>query len=63
MAIKVNLEKTYDKLRWDFIHDTLISTNFLIDFVHIVMDFITSPIISVFWNDKPKQEFKRSQVI
>jgi hypothetical protein len=40
MAIKVDLEKAYDKLRWDFIRDTLMDAGLPSQFVDLVMKCI-----------------------
>ena len=42
MAIKVDLEKAYDRLRWDFIHDTLKDVGLPKEFIRITMECITT---------------------
>ena len=42
MAIKVNLEKAYDRLRWDFIHDMLIEVGLPSDFIRLTIECITT---------------------
>lgn len=37
MAIKIDMEKAYDRLRWDFIQDTLEVANFLHRLVRLIM--------------------------
>ena len=41
MAIKVYLEKAYDRIRWEFIHDTLKDVGLPKEFIRIVMECIT----------------------
>lgn len=36
MVVKVDLEKAYDFLRWEFIRDTLLSAGFLTALVDII---------------------------
>ena len=42
MAIKVDLEKAYDMLKWEFIRDTLRDARFSIDFTNLIMECISS---------------------
>lgn len=42
MAIKVDLEKVHDRLRWCFIEDTLLLAGFLADLIRIIMDCVSS---------------------
>ncbi|KAH1081880.1 hypothetical protein J1N35_021641 [Gossypium stocksii] len=37
MVVKVDLEKAYDRIRWDFLKDTLIDVGFPMAFVSIIM--------------------------
>lgn len=46
-AIKVDLEKAYDRLSWDFIQDTLLEAGLPTDFVHITMNCITTAQMNV----------------
>lgn len=41
MAIKVDLEKAYNRIRWDFIEDTLSDVGFPSKMFRIIMDCIT----------------------
>lgn len=42
MKIKIDLEKAYAKLRWDFIGETLTEIQLPADMVNLVMEYITS---------------------
>ena len=42
MAIKVDLEKAYDRLNWEFINETLAFVGLLTNFIRIIMKCITS---------------------
>lgn len=42
MAIKIDLEKAYDKLEWGFIRERLLSFNFLVDLVEIILSCIST---------------------
>ncbi|GMJ14254.1 hypothetical protein HRI_005094600 [Hibiscus trionum] len=51
MAIKVDLEKAFDKLCWDFIQDSLEEASIPRSLIRIIMDSITSSSFQVQWND------------
>jgi hypothetical protein len=40
IAVKVDLEKAYDKLQWDFIRDTLTEVRLSVDMVNLIMKCI-----------------------
>ena len=50
MAIKVDLEKAYDRLRWDFIEGTLKDAGLPSKFVQAVMLCISSCSMQILWN-------------
>lgn len=57
MAIKVDLEKAYDRLRWDFIRDTLTLTGIPRSTVDLIMKCIETTSLSVLWNGSPSKKF------
>ncbi|KAH9791596.1 putative ribonuclease H protein [Citrus sinensis] len=57
MAIKVDLEKAYDRLNWDFIYETLQETGLPRDMIQIIMACITSATMRVLWNGEASDEF------
>ena len=63
MAIKVDLEKAYDILKWEFIHDTLRNAWSPFDIINLIMDCITSTSMQVLWNDELTSEFFPSRCI
>ena len=42
VAIKVDFEKAYDMLKWEFFWDTLRDAGFPIDFTNLIMECISS---------------------
>lgn len=40
MTIKIDLERAYDRLRWDFTEDTLRETRFLRPLIQMIMSYI-----------------------
>ena len=42
MALKIDLEKTYDKLEWGFIRSMLIRYNFPDNLIDIIMSCVTT---------------------
>ncbi|GMI71400.1 hypothetical protein HRI_000809300 [Hibiscus trionum] len=49
MAIKVYLEKAFDRLHWGFIEDSLIGTSFPMGLRRIIMECVKTSIIQVQW--------------
>lgn len=50
MAIKIDLKKAYDKLEWGFIMERLLSFNFLVDLVEIIISCISIVLTSILFN-------------
>ena len=63
MAIKVDLEKAYDRLSWDFIKETLAFVGLPTNFIRIIMECITSCSMQILWNGKLTDSFKTSRGI
>lgn len=63
MAIKIDLEKAYDRLSWDFIKDTLEDLGFPPKLNQIIWSCISSPTMKVLWNGKALESFKPSRGI
>ena len=57
MAIKIDLEKAYDRLEWDFIRDTLKLVKFLEHFFSIILSCISSATVSILYNGGALQPF------
>lgn len=50
MAIKINLEKAYDKIEWAFIREMLIEFNFPDNIVYLIMSCVSSVSTSLLFN-------------
>lgn len=63
MAIKIHLKKDYDRLKWDFVRETLVLAGFPIAFVDLIMNCIPSVSFQVLWNGEETGSFKPSRGI
>lgn len=52
MALKIDLEKAYDRLSWDFIKDTLMEAGFNDIWIRNIMACVTSTRLGIIWNDE-----------
>ena len=50
MLLKLDLEKAYDRVRWDFLEDMLKAARLPGALVHWIMQCVTGPSMSVLWN-------------
>ncbi|CAA0810119.1 Unknown protein, partial [Striga hermonthica] len=57
MVIKVDLEKAYDYLRWDFIEETLRLAGYPDQLIIAIMPCISSASMSLLWNGSSGEEF------
>lgn len=58
MAIKLDLEKAYDRVSWDFISASLIAVGIPISLRKVTMSAIFSSSMQILWNGTPTQKFK-----
>ena len=56
-------EKAYDRLRWDFIHDTLLQMNLPDSLIAVIMNCISSSTLNILWNGEPTESFTPSRGI
>ena len=61
IAIKIDLEKAYDKLNWSFIHETLMELSLPFDLVHLIMECITFNSMNILWNCELTGDFSPSR--
>lgn len=50
MVLKMDLEKAYDRISWDFLRDTLSLVGILGQLVSVIMDCVSSASFQVLWN-------------
>ena len=63
MAIKIDLEKAYDKIEWSFIREMFLSLNFLISLVELIMSCLSSVSFSLLFNGSFLEPFRPSRGI
>lgn len=63
MIMKLDLEKAYDRLRWDFVRDTLMDVGLPDKMIQIIMTSITSASMRLLWNGVETGDFRSSRGI
>lgn len=63
MAIKVDIEKAYDKLRWDFIRVIFMEIHIPHQMINTVMACISSSQMNILWNGAKSKEYSPSRGI
>ena len=61
MAIKLDLKTAYDRLRWDFIHETLLKMHIPRALVEVIMNCVSSCTLNILWNGEPSEKFRPSR--
>ena len=56
--IKVDLEKAYDRLGWRFLESTLRDIGFTRRFASIIMNYVSTCSMQVFWNGNLSKKFQ-----
>ena len=63
MAIKVDLEKAYDKIEWSFIREMLIKFNFPQNLIELIMSCVTLVLTFILFNGGCLETFSPSRSI
>lgn len=63
MAIKVDLEKAYDRIQWDFIGETLATIGFEEHFIRIIIKCLTTARMKIMWNGSLSEDFNMERGI
>uniref|UniRef100_A0A2N9F2I1 Reverse transcriptase domain-containing protein n=1 Tax=Fagus sylvatica TaxID=28930 RepID=A0A2N9F2I1_FAGSY len=63
MALKIDLEKAYDRFEWSFIHHTLQFFNFPSTWIDLIMSCISSSSLSILVNGECLEKFSPSRGI
>ncbi|KAG7534372.1 Endonuclease/exonuclease/phosphatase superfamily [Arabidopsis thaliana x Arabidopsis arenosa] len=58
MLLKLDLEKAYDRIRWDFLEDTLKAARLPEKWVGWIMKCVTGPSMQVLWNGEKTEAFQ-----
>lgn len=61
MALKIDFEKAYDRLKWAFIRDTLLQMNLSLLLVEVIMKCVRTARLKVLWNGEPSSSFAPSR--
>ncbi|KAA3473917.1 Retrovirus-related Pol polyprotein LINE-1 [Gossypium australe] len=57
MAIKVDLEKACDQIRWDFIKYTILDAGISLFFSNVIMECVSTVSTQILWNGIPSDIF------
>lgn len=63
MLLKLDLEKAYDRIRWDFLEDTLTAAGLPNKWVSWIMTCVTGPSMQILWNGEKTEQFTPSSGI
>ncbi|KAG7579838.1 Ribonuclease H domain [Arabidopsis thaliana x Arabidopsis arenosa] len=61
MLLKLDLKKAYDRIRWDFLEDTLKAAGLPEVWVHWILQCVCGPSMNVLWNGEKTEAFKPSR--
>ena len=63
MAIKIDFEKAYDRMRWDFLKETLLLMQVPAKLVDVIYSCVSTCSMSVLWNGVPTEVFQPTRGI
>jgi len=60
-AVKIDLEKAYDRVDWGFLQQVLVKMGFPTNWVSLIMNGVTSSRLSLLWNGEKTEFFSPSR--
>jgi len=63
MAVKIDLEKAYDRIRWPFVRETLLEARLPQKIIDVIMVYVTSVSFGILWHGIPTDKFKPTRGI
>lgn len=60
MVLKIDLEKAYDKISWEFLQDTLLEARITQGLVRVIMNCASTASFKVLWNRATTKAFQSS---
>lgn len=63
MTIKINLNKAYDRLKWQFIRETLVDIGLTNHMVNLIQSCFSTPSMNVLWNNEVLEELSLTRGI
>lgn len=60
MIVKLDLEKAYDKVNWDFLEDTLRAFSFPNELIELIMFCVRNASTKILWNGDSQEAFTHS---
>ena len=61
MAIKIDLEKAYDRFNWEYLYSCLEELKIPDNLFNVIKFCISSPSMQIIWNGSKAEEFKSSR--
>ena len=58
MLLKLDLEKAYDRIRWDFLEDTLKAAGLPVSWIGWIMQCVSGPSMQLLWNGEKTDSFR-----
>lgn len=63
MALKLDMIKVYDRIKWEFLKSVMVEMDFNNGWVNLIMRCVTSVSYSILVNGVPQESFKPSRGI
>lgn len=58
IILRIDLEKAYDGLRWNFLEETLSTVGFSTTLIFVILNCVSSSSFQVLWNEMMTEAFK-----
>ncbi|EOX92093.1 Uncharacterized protein TCM_001101 [Theobroma cacao] len=61
LALKVDLEKAYDRVKWSFIREVMTEIGIPSNWISLIMNIVQSPTFAIIWNGNSSTSFSPSR--